>query len=106
MSAASRSGPTALPRHVSISLHDRAGDRIECVAGVLWITQDRDPRDIVLRAGESFRLDRDGRAVVFALADARFALHRAAPGRALAPRLLDALRGWLAALPAQRKSVA
>jgi hypothetical protein len=106
MSAASRSGSTTLPRHVSISLHDRAGDRIECVAGVLWITQDRDPRDIVLRAGESFRLDRNGRTVVFALADARFALHRAAPGKALAPRLLTALRGWLAPAPAQRKGVA
>ncbi|HSN33941.1 MAG TPA: DUF2917 domain-containing protein, partial [Ideonella sp.] len=49
-------GSTSLPRHVSLALRDRAGDRIEGVAGVLWITQDHDPRDIVLTAGRSFRL--------------------------------------------------
>ncbi|MGE5116121.1 MAG: DUF2917 domain-containing protein [Betaproteobacteria bacterium] len=90
------SGLTSLPRHVSLSLLDRAGDRIECAAGVLWITQDRDPRDIVLTPGRSFRLDRAGRAVVYALEDARLALHRR-PRRTLARRLthaIVALRRW------------
>jgi hypothetical protein len=89
---------TSLPRHVSLSLRQRAGDRIECTSGSLWITQDGDLRDIVLRAGESFRLDRSGTALISALTDARLAVHRAAPA-GLASRLgrgLAAARVWLA----------
>ena len=89
-------GSTSLPRHVSLALRDRAGDRIECVAGVLWITQDHDPRDIVLTAGRSFRLDRGGRAVVYALDDARLVLHRRAPRRPRLALWLIALGRWLA----------
>lgn len=89
-------GSTSLPRHVSLALRDRAGDRIECVAGVLWITQDHDPRDIVLTAGRSFRLDRGGRAVVYALDDARLVLHRRASRRPRLALWLIALGRWLA----------
>jgi hypothetical protein len=34
------------------------GTRVECVAGVAWITLDSDTRDIVLTRGESFVIDR------------------------------------------------
>lgn len=38
--------------------------------GTVWLTQDGDVRDIILRAGESFRVDRDGTVLVQALNDA------------------------------------
>ena len=97
MRLASPPRPTALARHVSLSLRDRAGDRIECVGGVLWITQDGDPRDVVLGAGQSFRLDRPGRAVLFALADAGFVVHRP-PRRGAGPWLARAMRALRARL--------
>ena len=43
------------------------GHAIVCHSGSLWVTQARDQRDIVLAAGESFALDRDGLALVQAL---------------------------------------
>lgn len=75
---------TVLYEHCTVALHDRQGERIDCLGGQLWITQDGDQRDIVLRAGESFELDRPGLALVSALAVSRFVLRR--PG---APRLAE-----------------
>jgi hypothetical protein len=105
MSAMALPRATSLARHVSIALRDRAGDRIECVAGVLWITQDGDARDIVLGAGESFRLDRAGSAVLFALADARFVLRRR-PERRWGSRLARAFAALRARLARPARSFA
>jgi hypothetical protein len=58
----------------TISVVDGKGARIAVVAGSVWITQERDSRDVLLRAGQSFTLDRDGTAIVEALADAEVAL--------------------------------
>ena len=55
-------------------VHSALGQRIECVSGTLWVTQDGDPRDIVLGAGESFAFDHRGDALVSALDDSRFVL--------------------------------
>jgi hypothetical protein len=44
------------------------GSRVNCVEGALWITQSNDPRDIVIKGGESFVLDRPGLALVCAAA--------------------------------------
>ncbi len=57
-------------RHV----HARAGRRVECLSGSLWITQDGDRRDIVLTAGEAFDFDRRGDALLSAFADSRYLL--------------------------------
>lgn len=42
---------------------------IRCVAGLIWITQEGDPRDHVLAAGQSFMSDRSGKIVVQAMDD-------------------------------------
>ncbi|MGZ5206163.1 MAG: DUF2917 domain-containing protein [Caldimonas sp.] len=57
-------------RHVRRGL----GRRVECLSGVLWITQDGDLRDIVLEPGEAFAFDQPGDAWISALADSRFLL--------------------------------
>ena len=43
------------------------GRQIVCVSGELWITQYNDTRDIVLKAGETFTMDRRGLTLVHAL---------------------------------------
>jgi|RhiMetdeSRZDD1v2_1073273.scaffolds.fasta_scaffold1824761_2 hypothetical protein len=50
------------------------GLQITAVAGAVWLTQDGDPRDVVLTKGQSFILDRHGRTVVYALKDAAIAV--------------------------------
>ncbi len=68
------------PRRLSLSagryavLEDARGTRVVCADGVLWITQHADRRDIVLRAGESFVVDRDAKVIVNALSHAALAL--------------------------------
>ena len=48
------------------------GLRVVTLTGCLWITQDRDQRDVVLEAGEGFTLDRDGDTLLSALSDSSF----------------------------------
>ena len=45
------------------------GNQVEigCESGAVWITQDNDPRDVVLNAGERFVSDRSGTVLVYAL---------------------------------------
>ena len=50
------------------------GRRVECLGGSLWITQDRDQRDVVIAAGQAFVFDRPGQALISALADSRYLL--------------------------------
>jgi hypothetical protein len=56
-----------------------AGLSVACRAGAIWLTQEHDGRDITLRAGDTFTLDRDGLAVVYALQEATFSVAVAAP---------------------------
>jgi hypothetical protein len=51
-----------------LDINDGEGFTIECREGAIWITQSNDPRDIVLRAGQSFVLDKPGLALVCAAA--------------------------------------
>jgi hypothetical protein len=44
---------------------------IVCLQGRLWITQERDPRDYVLVAGEFFVVNQPGSVLVQAMVDAR-----------------------------------
>lgn len=48
----------------SFRMQDAVGRRVSVLQGHVWITQDRDPRDIVLGAGEDFVIERPGLALV------------------------------------------
>jgi len=51
-----------------IGIDHGEGSLVSCVEGALWITQSNDPRDIVIKGGESFVLDRPGLALICAAA--------------------------------------
>lgn len=62
-----RPASLSLAKDDNLTLSDVRGASIRCRDGGLWITQDRDVRDIVLTPGETFVFDRDGPALVSAL---------------------------------------
>jgi hypothetical protein len=77
--------------------------------GTLWITQEGDPQDVVLRAGDNWVVERNGLTVVEAQDDAIFcvvgrhletpvAAHSASP-RSPWTRLRDAAAAFLATPP-------
>jgi len=66
-------GRVQLARSGHVQVIDGRGSSMQCLAGSVWVTQEGDPRDIVLAAGDSFTLDRDGVAIVYATSDAAIA---------------------------------
>jgi hypothetical protein len=71
-------------------IEDGRGLQVTVLNGVVWVTQAQDVRDVILVPGQSFVLDRNGRALVYAFKDADImvgpaghvaaAQHLAAPG--------------------------
>jgi hypothetical protein len=76
--------PVCLAKSQAVTLTDAKGSQIRCLSGGLWITQDRDPRDVVLQAGESFTLDRAGPAIVWAFAQSSVEVRAPQPPRRFA----------------------
>jgi hypothetical protein len=58
-----------LPKDAILHIDAGAGQAVVVVHGWVWITQEDDPRDVVLGPGESFTLDRPGLALAQALRD-------------------------------------
>lgn len=73
-----RTRTTFLPRRGSLVLDGAQGTTIVVDSGCLWVTLERDPRDIVLAKGMRFAIDRRGRTVVVAEEDSRIRLTRGA----------------------------
>jgi hypothetical protein len=57
----------SLPTRSIFAVPDGAGVGIECRSGSVWLTLDRDPRDIVLAPGERFVSTEHRRVLVSAL---------------------------------------
>lgn len=57
-----------LDRRQTIALVDAAGTTAALETGCVWITMDGDQRDIVLGAGQSWLIERNGRTLLHAAA--------------------------------------
>jgi hypothetical protein len=95
-----------LNRRKSLVLDNAQGTIIAVDRGCLWVTLERDLRDVVLGKGMRFQIDRSGRTIIAAEMDSTLRLLApettrdrvvAAIGRAVA----QALNGWAGRL-AQR----
>jgi len=60
-------GTVGVPRGRQLRIDNGRDVLIRVREGEIWLTQERDLRDYVLRAGESMRLDCEGTAVAGAL---------------------------------------
>ena len=76
-----------LRRNDTLVLENASGTIVSVDRGCLWITLERDPRDIILLPGMRFEIDRNGRTVIVAEEDSRL--------RLIAPRTASArIGGW------------
>ncbi len=63
-----RSGAVRLGANQTLKVLDGAGSTVCAVEGAIWITEENQPRDIVLEAGGCYRLQHSGVAIVNSLA--------------------------------------
>ena len=77
--------PVYLRARQLLRVEEGAGLEVRCLQGELWITQEGDQQDRLIRAGESLVLDRDGLSLVTALGEP--ALLIVQPGKVDALRL-------------------
>jgi hypothetical protein len=73
------SGAIRLRGDQHIHAHHGRGWVVRALAGTLWITQDGDLRDVVLEAGQSFALDRDGPALLAPIGETEISIERRPP---------------------------
>ena len=59
-----------LPKGKYLRLREGGGSTVTAREGSVWITEQDNPRDVVLRPGQSFTLGRRGLALVEAFSDA------------------------------------
>jgi hypothetical protein len=70
-----------------LRLRDASGTRVQCLKGALWITQDRDPEDHFIGAGDALTLDRPGLVLIHAIEPAGLVLTEPAPRPSLSTRI-------------------
>jgi len=54
----------------AITLRDVRGSTLRVTRGTLWLTQENDPADVILRAGDNWVVERQGATVLEAQDDA------------------------------------
>ena len=79
-------GSLGMPRGSLLRIDEGAGVLIYVWEGELWLTQEGSPKDHMLHAGQWFRLDRDGAALVHACRRSMVSLSVSSPD-AEAPRI-------------------
>lgn len=57
-------GAVKLSPNQTLRLRDSAGSTVCALEGAVWITEENDPRDIVLATGKCYRLRRRGVAII------------------------------------------
>lgn len=62
---------TTLDKRELLRIRDGQGSGVAVLDGVVWVTQDGDPRDVFVGPGASFAFDRPGLAIVQALEPTR-----------------------------------
>ena len=65
------------PRQAFTLQGDHRGVRLTALQGTLWVTQQGDAQDYLLRPGEAFTITRPGTVVVQGMREARLGYHRA-----------------------------
>lgn len=80
-----------LSQRKSLALDNAEGTTIAVDSGCLWVTMERDPRDVVLLPGMSFEIDRSGHTIIAAEEDSRFRLRAVASAPNRAPAWLGRL---------------
>ena len=63
-----RAGAVRLGPNQTLKVLDGAGSTVCAVEGSVWITEETQPRDIVLETGACYRLEHDGVTLVNSLA--------------------------------------
>ncbi len=78
MKAAVVQGITTIPQKISLtenslwSAYCNPNEiKIECQQGEVWITQESDHRDIILQAGQGYRVEKRGLVIVQAIGGAK-----------------------------------
>jgi len=87
-----------LPRNHVAAVRDAKGALVRVTRGTIWITQESDPDDTVLRIGDNWVLERDGLTVIQAHEDATFCLEGATIVEHTSVSATKSLRKWARSL--------
>jgi hypothetical protein len=58
----------SVERRCTVQIDDGRDANVTVAFGSIWLTQERDSKDVCLSAGESFRIERNGATLAYALA--------------------------------------
>ncbi len=84
----------------AVSLFRTKNCVLRCLSGKIWVTEHGGEGDIVLTAGDVYRLTRRGRTVVQSVEKRRGATCQLVPGQ-ISCRGLEVLRAWVSAFASQ-----
>ena len=68
-------GALRLARGQILKLHEGAGSTVCARDGAVWITEENSRKDVVLEAGQCYRIERPGVAILQAFADASLSIN-------------------------------